>query len=260
MKFKLNFIIKIDNKKLRYIMSLENVCVHDNRLTTKQFFQNIKKYDNPIAIFDEFCGIQGFTLAYGNFCYKEFLDDDIISDTEKEDSFDIVRKNFRTYRKLFHKNINVYHMPCCWNRKTKFNCFVGVSIYPLIWSDNRQYWKEIKDENGHTKLVLESAMDRWIMTRDKKEEILKKLSEYNAYQLPKCIEVEVNNIKNEFYSERLDYKKYLYLSSYSTNEKWKDILNKTFNDVIEKYSGIIRDETGEQGVFCMVPNDCFTCT
>lgn len=233
-------------------------------ISEEQFFQNIKG-STPIETFRDPCGIQGFNLAYGNFCYKKFLDVDCNSSFEEnEDPYEKMEKELKKYKNLLYlnndKNVNVYRLPCCWQNKTKLNCFIGINIYPLIWINSRYFWKETEDEKGYTKLFLDSAMDSWIMKKDKKEELLKNLSQYNRYQLPKCIQEEVKNIESEFYSEILSLDKTLYLSSYSVNEKWNKILRDKFGDMIEKYDEVVKNETGKECVFCMVPNDCYFCT
>ncbi len=233
-------------------------------ITEEQFFENIKS-STPIETFKYPFGIQGFTLAYGNFCYKNFLDiDSSLDENEIENSYERMDAEFENYKKLLYlkndKNVCVYRLPCCWPSKTSSNCFIGVNIYPLIWTDHRYFWKEIEDDNGYTKLFLDSAMDSWIMTKERKEELLKELSQYNLYQLPKCIKEEVQNIESQFYSRGFRLDKSLYLSSYSVNEKWNKILRDKFSDIIQKYDEVVKNETGKKGVFCMVPNDCCSCT
>lgn len=224
-----------------------------------EFFNNIKT-DKLIETFREMCGIEGFTLAYGNFMKKDILD--INYDTEQDDH-ERMKNDFKNFKKdineKYGKNCNIYRLPCCWSKEINFNSFIGINIYPFIWTNNRFFWKE-KSKNDNIHLFLESANDRWIMKKEYKEKLLQKLSQYNRYELPYNIKKDVKIMRQKFFSTDNDLEKSVYLSNYSFNDEWVEILNNTFANLIDKYSDIVENETGLKGTWCLLPNDCFFCT
>ena len=236
----------------------ESLEVNKIELLTN-FFNNIKT-DKIIETFREMCGIEGFTLAYGNFMKKDILD--INYDTEQDDH-ERMKNDLKKFKKdilkKYLKNCNIYRLPCCWPKETNFNSFIGINIYPFIWSNNRFFWQEkLKNDNIH--LVLKSANDRWIMKKEYKEKLLQELSHYNRYELPFYIKKYVKIMRQKFFSTDGCLEKSIYLSNYSFNDEWNEVLNKTFENLIDTYSDIIENETGLKGTWCLLPNDCFFCT
>ncbi len=255
----LSKIIATSGKDMTYGND-EDIEVETPEISIHDFFKNIKS-DKVISTFTGFCGIEGFTLAYGNFLNKSFMNVDY-KDDEKDDHNRMLndKENYqKILRMKYGNNIHIYRMPCCWNKKT-FNSFIGVNIYPFLWTKCRYYLKEKDDKNGFTKLVLESANDRWIMKKEDKEKLLKELSQINRYQLPKNIKEDVNEMRDTFLSAEKELKDTIYLSTYSFNDNWRPVLNEVYQDLIREYSEIIKNETGLDGTWCLLPNDCYFCT
>jgi hypothetical protein len=248
----------------------ENKNTDEIEITNKkelltEFFNNINnvvKSNKKIGTFREMFGIEGFTLAYGNFMNKKILD---VNYNSEKDDYERMKNDFSIFKKEIKNrykninNINIYRLPCCWSKKTNFNSFIGINIYPFIWSKNRFFWKE-ETIGDNIVLKLKSANDRWIMRKDIKEKLLQDLSQYNKYILPSYIKNDIKNMRDCFFSEETNLKEALFLSNYFFNDEWSEILNNVFQNLIKDYSEMIELETGNQGLWCLIPNDCYFCT